>query len=439
MNFKTLLLGSAAAMIMAGGAQAADLTVAEPVDYVKVCDAFGTGFFYSPGTDTCIKVGGYLKFGTSFGDRSGAPFVGTFNNIYTNSNWGNFYTEASIQLTASSVTEYGNLTGFIDYRAKTGNVRGTGDVTDYINSATNSAYVDSAYLELGPLKAGYFTSLFDFGRGYNDTGMFGSDSTTDHIQLTYAVNGFGLAVSVEDARDRNAFGQVNGPLDPNFPLIDNYSGGQDNIPDIVGAVTYASGIFSAKVAAAWTHQAVSIDYSRAGTPADPFTIDAKDGWAVGGGLEIALDNFSAGDRFFVSAAYGDNANSYTGLAGGTSVSGFVGPVLSYDFASAPGTSWSALASYKHVWTPQLWSSLSGGYANFSGRDELDGGDVDAWRAGFTTAYTPVKGLDIVGDVFYTDVKVKNDNPNLGNPSANVPVGDRDGSGWTFNLFLKRSW
>ncbi|MFI5409928.1 porin [Kaistia sp. UC242_56] len=427
MNFKTLLLGSAAAMLMAGGAQAADLTVAEPVDYVKVCDAFGAGFFYSPGTDTCIKIGGYVKFGTSFGDRSGDDFVGVFNGTYPNSNWGNFYTEVSIQATASSVTEYGNLTGFIDMRAKTGNVRGEGDVQDYINASTNSAYVDSAYLELGPLKAGYFTSLFDFGRGYNDTGMFGSDSTVDHIQLTYAVNGFGLAISVEDARDRNAFGQVDNLADPIGPY---YTGGQDNIPDIVAAVTYASGIFSAKLAGAWTHQAVSIG-SGDGSAADPYNYDAEDGWAIGGGLEIALDNFSAGDRFFVSAAYGDNANSYTGIAGGTSVAGFVGPFLNVDAASRTGSSWSALASYKHVWTPQLWSSLSGGYAQFDGSDDYQDFNVDAWRVGFTTAYTPVKGLDLVGDVFYTDVNVNDDR--FG------PTDDIDGNGWTFNLFLKRSW
>jgi len=424
MNFKTLLLGSAAAMLVAGSAQAADLTVAEPVDYVKVCDAFGTGFFYSPGTDTCIKIGGYVKFGTSFGNRSSdTDLVGNFNGIYPDSNWGNFYTEVSIQATASSVTEYGNLTGFIDMRAKTGNVRGEGDVNDYINASTNSAYVDSAYLELGPLKAGFFTSLFDFGRGYNDTGMFGSDSITDHIQLTYAVNGFGLAISVEDARDRNAFGQIEGQIDGLGPY---YTGGQDNVPDIVGAITYASGIFSAKIAAAWTHQAVS-EGAGAGTVFDPIQIDAEDGWAIGGGLEIALDNFSAGDRFFVSAAYGDNANSYTGIAGGTSVAGFLGPLDSYDAASASGTSWSALASYKHVWTPQLWSSLSGGYAQFDGKNDLDGFTVDAWRAGFTTAYTPVAGLDLVGDVFYTDVDVDSYGDDL------------SGDGWTFNLFLKRSW
>ncbi|WP_051231081.1 porin [Kaistia adipata] len=427
MNFKTLLLGSAAAMLVAGSAQAADLTVAEPVDYVKVCDAFGTGFFYSPGTDTCIKVGGYVKFGTSFGDRSdlykrnGDPI--RFNGAYPDSNWGNFYTEASVQLTASSVTEYGNLTGFLDFRAATSNSPGNSGQTidQYLNNTTKSAYVDSAYLELGPLKAGYFTSLFDFGRGYNDTGMFGSDSTVDHIQLTYAVNGFGLAISVEDSRDRGQFanGVVN---DPDFGFV-GYDLETDNVPDVVGAVTYASGIFSAKVAAAYTNQAVTADYANG-------ILDGDSGWAVGGGLEIALDSFSAGDRFFVSAAYGDDANSYTGIAGGTSVAGFAGVGLNAVASALPGSSWSALASYKHVWTPQLWSSLSGGYASYDGSDFMDGTTLDAWRVGFTTAYTPVKGLDIVGDVFYTDIDLTDDFDSDNNA---------DGNGWTFNLFLKRSW
>jgi hypothetical protein len=406
MNFKTLLLGSAAAIVFAGGAQAADLTVAEPVDYVKVCDAFGTGFFYSPGTDTCIKVGGYVEFGTSFG---GGDFGGLNSS---NNNWGNFYTEVSIQLTASSVTEYGNLTGFIDMRAKTGNEAGGETFNDYVNASTNSAYVDSAYLELGPLKAGYFTSLFDFGRGYDDTGMFGSDSTTDHIQLTYAVNGFGLALSIEDQRDRGGFSDLS-DFDPDY---DN-----NNIPDIIGAVTYSSGIFAAKVAAAYTNSAVDF--------VGPNEYDAKAGWAIGGGLEIALDNFSAGDRFFVSAAYGDNANSFTGISGGTSVAGALG-LFDNEFAAGTGSSWSALASYKHVWTPQLWSSLSGGYAQFDGSDYLDGFKVDAWRVGFNTAYAPVNGLELVADVFYTDVDVKDDF---------VFDNNYSGDSWTANLFLKRSW
>ena len=63
MKIKSLLLGSAAAMIAVSGAQAADAIVieAEPMEYVKVCDMYGAGFFYIPGTETCININGYVR------------------------------------------------------------------------------------------------------------------------------------------------------------------------------------------------------------------------------------------------------------------------------------------------------------------------------------------------------------------------------------------
>src|SRR6478735_9220467 len=64
---KSLILGSAAGLIVVGGAQAADLPVkAKPVEYVKICSLYGAGFFYIPGTDTCLKLGGYLRVDTTF-------------------------------------------------------------------------------------------------------------------------------------------------------------------------------------------------------------------------------------------------------------------------------------------------------------------------------------------------------------------------------------
>jgi hypothetical protein len=32
-----------------------------PVEYVRVCDVYGAGFFYIPGTDTCLKIGGSVR------------------------------------------------------------------------------------------------------------------------------------------------------------------------------------------------------------------------------------------------------------------------------------------------------------------------------------------------------------------------------------------
>lgn len=60
---KSLLLGSAAGIAAVAGAQAADLPSrkAAPVEYVRVCSAYGAGFFYIPGTDTCLRVGGRVR------------------------------------------------------------------------------------------------------------------------------------------------------------------------------------------------------------------------------------------------------------------------------------------------------------------------------------------------------------------------------------------
>ena len=48
MSIKGLLLGSAAALVAVSGARAADAIVVvepEPVEYVRVCDVYGTGFY----------------------------------------------------------------------------------------------------------------------------------------------------------------------------------------------------------------------------------------------------------------------------------------------------------------------------------------------------------------------------------------------------------
>ena len=64
---KSLLLGSAAGVVAVAGAQAADLPVkAKAVEYVKICSLYGAGFYYIPGTDICMKVGGYIRFQYGF-------------------------------------------------------------------------------------------------------------------------------------------------------------------------------------------------------------------------------------------------------------------------------------------------------------------------------------------------------------------------------------
>ena len=74
MNIKSLLLGSAAALVAVSGARAADAVVIaepEPVEYVRVCDVYGTSYYYIPGTEICLKVGGYMRYDIGAGDLFG--------------------------------------------------------------------------------------------------------------------------------------------------------------------------------------------------------------------------------------------------------------------------------------------------------------------------------------------------------------------------------
>ena len=76
---KSLLLGSAAGLVAVTAGQAADLPVkAKPVEYVKICSLYGAGFYYMPGTDLCIKVGGWVRAEAAYG-VNGSLTWGPFN------------------------------------------------------------------------------------------------------------------------------------------------------------------------------------------------------------------------------------------------------------------------------------------------------------------------------------------------------------------------
>ncbi len=55
---RALFLGSAAVLLGAVNVQATDLPTREsgPIEYVRICDAYGDGFFFIPGTNTCLKA-----------------------------------------------------------------------------------------------------------------------------------------------------------------------------------------------------------------------------------------------------------------------------------------------------------------------------------------------------------------------------------------------
>src|ERR1700754_1156393 len=114
---KSLILGSAAGLLAMGGAQAADLPVkAKAVEYVRICSLYGAGFFYIPGTDTCIKLGGYLRAEMAINTNSvytgNSNGAGGANNRFTNAfTW---RSRQDLNVDTRTATEYGVVRTYAD-------------------------------------------------------------------------------------------------------------------------------------------------------------------------------------------------------------------------------------------------------------------------------------------------------------------------------------
>src|ERR1700759_1742085 len=111
---KSLVLGSAAGLLAMSGAQAADLPVkAKAVEYVRICSLYGAGFYYIPGTDTCIKIGGFLRAEVNFnaGGSFAIPTSGDFTSN-TSSFAQTWRSRFGVTFDVRSQTEYGTLRSY---------------------------------------------------------------------------------------------------------------------------------------------------------------------------------------------------------------------------------------------------------------------------------------------------------------------------------------
>jgi len=307
MTLKTLLLGSATAFAVVGGAQAADLSIAEPVDYVRICDAFGTGYYYIPGTDTCLKIGGNVEFKVNFHALTDMdPGVPVHQSTW------DFQTSAAVNFTAKSMTEWGELGA---------NLALTGTYNP-LAATSGAVTLDGASLWLGPIKFGHFGSVFDGGGGYADS-VYRSDVSPEQIALSWSAAGFGLALGIEDPRTR--WGSTLGTT---------YS-----IPNIVAAATISQGMFDAKGSVGFAQVAVGSVYG------------------VAGNITLKLDSIAAGDAIRFGGAFGTGASF---------VDSSTGVVVAGSSAARNGlNNWSAYVTAQHFFTSALSIAASYGYRSNS--------------------------------------------------------------------------
>src|SRR3954465_4595904 len=148
---KGIGLGSAATLLAVAGAQAA------PVEYVRVCSLYGAGFWYVPGTDTCLKVGSYVRVQTEWDANGGgipigfgaAQPAGRFTRTDTNELA--FRTRSALSVDLRTQTEYGTLRSYFEFRAQ--------QTTP--NDATEAVFFDRGFIQFAGFTAGRVRSYFD--------------------------------------------------------------------------------------------------------------------------------------------------------------------------------------------------------------------------------------------------------------------------------------
>ena len=400
---KSLLLGSAAGLVAVTAGQAADLPVkAKPVEYVKICSLYGAGFYYMPGTDMCIKIGGWVRseltWGADNGNMTWGPFAGDVNNRDTN----NMVTRERGYITADAreQTAYGTARAYIDVGIS---VSDTGFTS---TSSTSSSFSSNrAFLQWAGITSGLTQSFFDFysaaapmyRAGFfpiEDTGDGGWWLTAYTAQLG---NGVSATVSAEQRRGTQIVGFISGAaigaagLTPAFGqgfgagnFAQNGTGatsgyGGEQSPDVVANIRVDQTWGSAQLMGAvhevnpLSYDALAASSMAGGHPSDTW------GWVIAGGLRLNFPMVAQGDYFQGEVNYTEGALRYlnnvetSNWEAQNSNTGTYGMLNDCVFGSAGGTpatlttgcnlttAWSFNASYEHYWTPAVHESLVGVY------------------------------------------------------------------------------
>jgi hypothetical protein len=219
-TYKALILGSAAGLLAVGGAQAADLPMkAKAVEYVKICSLYGAGFYYIPGTDTCIRIGGALRLDVAFNAGTfdsaywlgGTSGTGASNSIAYGKNW--FAERARLNMTEDTrtATEYGVLRTYANMQFDWNNNGNSGI------AGGAPVEVDYAFIQFAGFTMGKSVSMFDtqwvLSKPTISSGFFsGSNNATGISQLAYTWsfgNGVSATLSLEDGQPYRTAGLVN--------------------------------------------------------------------------------------------------------------------------------------------------------------------------------------------------------------------------------------
>jgi hypothetical protein len=439
---RTLLVSSAVGLMAAGLAQAADLPVkAKPVEYVRICSLYGAGFFFIPGTDTCIKIGGYLRADTTF-NAGGAHGQPAWNGDPGQQNrFRDYFIDRSrmvLSVDTRTATEYGVVRTFGSAKFQFNNF----STSNPSNSIGNAAGLNANLLSTA---GGGYVAIYDlfiqfagftFGKSASAFaspwqvtpgnltsfllgGHTGDNSGPNNIQyMAEFGNGVSATIGLDDPTvwDRTAVYNlaIPGAISANGAGSNAYAG--THAPEIVGniRVDQAWGLFQISAAAHEVNGAYDV-LGAGGVPTALSEIsghpETKWGGAVMAALQLKNLPTGKGDDIKVDASFAKGATKYVISSDATSPSfamfsgsGFgyqsVGFGATTDGVYMPGAlgtggivltqAWGIRGAFNHNWDAYWITSLFGSYSSvrYSGgsNDNINGLGTTTAKGAYCAAF-----------------------------------------------------
>ena len=411
---KSALLGSASAILAIASANAADLPSRKsaPVEYVKVCNAYGSGFFFIPGTETCLRIGGrvradylYNSAKTIYGSvAAGLPVVSEATD--GQNTWGT-RARGQLNVDARTRTAFGTVQTAFQLRMD----RTTGGYATSVGASTTGTNptLALAFVRFAGFTAGLARDNFVFmNTNLHHDSHFGA-VPNNAKQLAYTATfggGMSATIALQDRIDSTR-GGITG-LAPTAAVPVAY--------EVYNSMPQINANF--RIDQAWGSAQLSGAYSTASVANANDTIDlSKTAYAIGAGLKINLPMLTKGDSLAITAAYANGMTEYTSFysyaSDSRNVGGYVTGRNSYVY-TATGIenvkSWNVAAVFEHYWAPQYRSNLFASYAAikaptsaknavWNGKDKF--GDMKLFDVGAQFAWLPVSGFEIGAEVVYT--------------------------------------
>ena len=446
---KSLMLGSAATLVAVAGAQAADLPSkkAAPATYVKVCDAYGAGFFVIPGTDTCVKVGGYVRAEYQYtpsqnvfrlnptaipagdlgtGMRAGSGDVNA-NNMLTSTaevtsaagtpavyvqpkalqDDTGYEVRGRIDIDARTPTAMGPARTFVRLRAaNTSGIRNATavNVFGYANGtgSTTGITLESAMVQWAGLTFGVAPENYAMmpSMNYHANPWTGFPNGMKQIAYTAKFGGgLSATVALEDRTDHGANAVV-AKAQNAITYVANIRLDQSwGFAAIHGMAQKNTG-YSA-TAGEWLTSGSSGMRGASGAQADNIGYMSTDGYAVGATVNFKLPMIAPGDQVWLTANYADGAlNALLSPGGLSSVNTaanrrMLGGLVRVDqnIAYVAGTDmdnvrgWNVAGQFTHYWAPQWRSNLTAGYVAIDPPTLGATADRITWGRGRLQVYT----------------------------------------------------